>query len=270
MPSVSPTPSDLDPELLERIKVALRRDLKLDPAEPIADDMPLLGGDDGVGDDGAGGGGPGGGPEIDSIDVLLVIGTLEQEFGVSIPDRDVSERAFASVATLTAYVQRRRDAAGESAGDGAPADVPTGGVSEVPLDWRGRLPHGPEFLYVSDVLALRPGEGCRGVWRVAGDEPFLRGHFPGNPLVPGVLIAEALAQIAGLAAATADAAGGVLARVDVKFESPVPPPADVHLEAVVRGGTGTLRLCDVSATVAGTPVASGTIALDLTPESSPT
>ena len=100
---------------------------------------------------------------------------------------------------------------------------------------------------------------------MTGDEPFLRGHFPGNPLVPGVLVAEALAQIAGLAAAEGDARGAVLAAVDVKFERPVPPPADVALEAAVRTATGQLRLCDVTARVGGQVVASGTIALNLTP-----
>ena len=230
----------LDPDLLAQIKDALRRDLKLAPDEPIADDMPLVGGD----------------AEIDSIDVLLIIGTLEQEFGVTIPDRDVSEQAFATVATLAAYVQSQQ---GDTASEPATLEA-TGGVD----GWRERLPHGDAFLYVSDVSELAPGERCAGVWRVTGRETFLTGHFPGNPLVPGVLIVEALAQIAGLASARAGESGGVLASVEVKFLAPVPPPADVKLLATVRSATEQLRLCDVEASVGGKSVAAGTIALSLT------
>ena len=93
--AVDPQNTDLA-GLREQIKDVLRRDLKLDPGEPIADDMPLVGGD----------------AEVDSIDVLLIVGTLEREFGVSIPDRDVSERAFATVDSLTRYVAEQQAAAG--------------------------------------------------------------------------------------------------------------------------------------------------------------
>ncbi len=240
LPDPMDAASPLDPDLLARIKDALRRDLKLAPDEPIADDMPLVGGE----------------TEIDSIDVLLIIGTLEQEFGVTIPDRDVSEQAFATVATLTAYVQ------GQQGGDAASGASPESAAGVA--GWRDRLPHGDAFLYVSDVRELVPGERCVGVWRVTGEEPFLRGHFPGSPLVPGVLVTEALAQVAGLASARAGEAGGVLASVEIKFLAPVPPPVDIELTASVRSTAEHLRLCDVSASVDGKPVASGTIALALT------
>jgi 3-hydroxyacyl-[acyl-carrier-protein] dehydratase len=62
------------------------------------------------------------------------------------------------------------------------------------------LPHGPEFRFVDCLLALDPGRSGTGEYRVRGDEPFLRGHFPGDPLVPGVLLAEAVAQLAGVVA----------------------------------------------------------------------
>jgi 3-hydroxyacyl-[acyl-carrier-protein] dehydratase len=62
------------------------------------------------------------------------------------------------------------------------------------------LPHGPEFRFVDHLVALDPGRSGTGEYRVRGDEPFLRGHFPGDPLVPGVLLAEAVAQLAGVVA----------------------------------------------------------------------
>jgi 3-hydroxyacyl-[acyl-carrier-protein] dehydratase len=63
-----------------------------------------------------------------------------------------------------------------------------------------RLPHGPEFHFVDRLLELDPGKSGAGEYRVRGDEPFLRGHFPGDPLFPGVLLVEAAAQLAGVIA----------------------------------------------------------------------
>jgi len=62
------------------------------------------------------------------------------------------------------------------------------------------LPHGPEFRFVDRLLTLEPGQRGTGEYLVRGDEPFLKGHFPGNPLLPGVLLVEAIAQMAGVVA----------------------------------------------------------------------
>ena len=59
------------------------------------------------------------------------------------------------------------------------------------------LPHGPEFRFVDRITEIEPGKGGKGVYLVRGDEPFLRGHFPGQPLMPGVILIEAVAQLAG-------------------------------------------------------------------------
>jgi 3-hydroxyacyl-[acyl-carrier-protein] dehydratase len=63
-----------------------------------------------------------------------------------------------------------------------------------------RLPHGPEFRFIDRLLSLDPGKSGIGEYRVRGDEPFLRGHFPGQPIFPGVLLLEAAAQLVGIVA----------------------------------------------------------------------
>lgn len=62
------------------------------------------------------------------------------------------------------------------------------------------LPHGPSFRFVDEVVTLDPGVSATGRWTLKGDEAFLEGHFPGNPLLPGVIMIEALAQLGGILA----------------------------------------------------------------------
>ena len=62
------------------------------------------------------------------------------------------------------------------------------------------LAHRPPFIFCDEITDLEPGVSCTSLWRLSGAETFFSGHFPGRPPLPGVLIVEALAQTAGLAA----------------------------------------------------------------------
>jgi beta-hydroxyacyl-ACP dehydratase FabZ len=78
---------------------------------------------------------------------------------------------------------------------------------ELPLTYQDIvriLPHRYPFLLVDRVTELESGKRVVGWKNVTANEPFFRGHFPGNPIMPGVLILEAMAQV-----------GGVLARLSV-------------------------------------------------------
>jgi 3-hydroxymyristoyl/3-hydroxydecanoyl-(acyl carrier protein) dehydratase len=63
---------------------------------------------------------------------------------------------------------------------------------------RKYLPHRYPFLLVDRVLALEPGESITAIKNVTVNEPFFNGHFPDHPVMPGVLIVEAMAQAAGI------------------------------------------------------------------------
>lgn len=63
---------------------------------------------------------------------------------------------------------------------------------------KGHIPHRDPFLFVDEVLELEPGARIVAVRRFRPEEEFFKGHFPGSPIVPGVIIVEAMAQAGGV------------------------------------------------------------------------
>ena len=128
------------------------------------------------------------------------------------------------------------------------------------------LPHGPEFRFLDRLTALKPGQSGQGEYAIRGDEPFLRGHFPGEPIFPGVLLVEAAAQLAGVVAQSDPAipplAGLKLAALrQVKILGAAKPGETLELEARVTGRLGNLIQAQASARVAGVMVMTAELTL---------
>ena len=109
----------------------------------------------------------------------------------------------------------------------------------------GSLPHGPEFRFVDALLQLVPGISGVGEYRLPRDAEFLRGHFPGEPIMPGVLLVEAVAQLGGVVAQSDPAipplAGLKLTGIRAAKISGIARPGErVELRASVVGRMGSL------------------------------
>jgi len=121
------------------------------------------------------------------------------------------------------------------------------------------LPHGPEFRFVDCLISLTPGKEGGAEYRVRGDEPFLRGHFPGEPIMPGVLLIEAAAQLAGVVAQsdptiTPLPSLKLTALRNVKILGTAKPGETIHLEARITGRFGNLIQAQAEVSVANTTV----------------
>ena len=123
------------------------------------------------------------------------------------------------------------------------------------------LPHREPFVFVDEVTELTPGESAAGWKRFPASEPFFRGHFPGDPLVPGVILTEALAQIAGIAAGLAGRSLRLTAIKGMKFLAAVRPDEVVTLQARKLGAVGGLWQFEVRAKVGEAVVAEGAVVL---------
>lgn len=123
------------------------------------------------------------------------------------------------------------------------------------------LPHRAPFIFVDEVVAVQPGESAVGRKTFPPEEPFFRGHFPGDPLVPGVILAEALAQTAGLAAGGPGRGFRLSAIKGMKFLRPVRPLEAIVLTARKIGAVGGLWQFEVVAQVGEQTVAEGVIVL---------
>ncbi len=101
------------------------------------------------------------------------------------------------------------------------------------------LPHRYPFLLVDRIVELEVGTRAVGIKNVTINEPFFQGHFPGHPIMPGVLILEALAQVGGVTAALAEQ--GVEDKVTyfvgidkARFRKPVVPGDVLRLQMDIK------------------------------------
>lgn len=134
------------------------------------------------------------------------------------------------------------------------------------------LPHRPPFIFVREVIRCDPGLSVDAVTSFATDDPMFAGHFPGNPLVPGVILTEALAQTAGIAAASGypDKAKPLFllsAIRSMKFFRAVRPEEQIDLRAEKLAQVDDLVQFKVEASVKGVPVAQGQLVLSVAVDS---
>ncbi|MBB5034858.1 3-hydroxyacyl-ACP dehydratase FabZ family protein [Prosthecobacter vanneervenii] len=107
------------------------------------------------------------------------------------------------------------------------------------------LPHGSEFRFIDEIVELIPGTSAKALWRLKGDEEFLKGHFPGAPLMPGVLMIEALAQLGGILLQTRPGEPvlknlRLTAVRQIKILGSITPGHSLHLSATLQGVLDTL------------------------------
>ncbi|MBI4690989.1 MAG: 3-hydroxyacyl-ACP dehydratase FabZ [Nitrospirae bacterium] len=105
------------------------------------------------------------------------------------------------------------------------------------------IPHRYPFLMVDRIIKLEPNIEAVGIKNVTINEPFFQGHFPGNPIMPGVLVVEALAQVAGVLAFGSGVKGSAVYFMSIeksKFRKPVVPGDQLRLEVKVLQQRGNV------------------------------
>lgn len=133
------------------------------------------------------------------------------------------------------------------------------------------LPHRPPFLFVDRVVQFTAEKQIVTERLIRSDEPWFAGHFPGKPIMPGVLVTDALAQTAGLLWGFSKRARGgaisdvpeifFLASVNIKFVTPALPGDLLLMRAEAERSFGTLFTYAVEATVGRNVIAKGSLTL---------
>jgi len=125
------------------------------------------------------------------------------------------------------------------------------------------IPHRYPFLLVARIVEIEWGKRAVGIKNVTVNEPFFQGHFPGNPIMPGVLIIEALAQVGAVAVLGMPEYRGKLAffaGIDrVRFKRPVRPGDTLRLEVELEKMRRSIGIGQGRATVDGELVAEGSL-----------
>ncbi|WP_248929397.1 3-hydroxyacyl-ACP dehydratase FabZ [Paenibacillus hamazuiensis] len=123
------------------------------------------------------------------------------------------------------------------------------------------IPHRYPFLLVDRILEVEPGVRAVGIKNVTMNEPFFPGHFPGYPVMPGVLIVEALAQVGSVAMLMVEANRGKLgffAGIDgFRFRGQVVPGDTLTLEVEITRLKGSIGKGQAKAKVGDRLVAEG-------------
>ena len=123
------------------------------------------------------------------------------------------------------------------------------------------IPQRDPFLMIDEVEEYIPGESCVAYKNVSLEEPYFKGHFPGNPIMPGVLIVESLAQAGAVAILSMEENKGknaIFGGIDkMKFKKMVVPGDRLKLEVNIIKRKGPIGVGEALATVDGKVAAKG-------------
>lgn len=128
-------------------------------------------------------------------------------------------------------------------------------------DVQSILPHRYPFLLVDRILEVVPGERVKGLKNVTINEPFFQGHFPSYPVMPGVLIVEAMAQVGACAILSLESSKGKMVLFtgidNLRFKKQVVPGDTLILEMVITKIRGSIGKGQSTATVDGKVAVAG-------------